>query len=533
MRPLPLALAAALMASAPAPPVAAQAAGAGEPASAPWPTYSLDDGGQRHSPLTQITPENAGTLTAAWTFQTGIAGHKFESTPLVVGDTLYVTGPLNAAWAVDGRTGQELWEYRRKLPPLDSIRPCCGLVNRGFALRGDRLFMGTLDAHLVALDRHTGEVLWDVAMAPYTDGYSGTAAPLVVGDKVIAGIAGGEFANRGFLDAYDAADGHRVWRFWTVPEPGAPGGDTWPAEAWKRGGGPTWLTGSWDPELGLVYWGVGNPNPDFYGADREGDNLYTNALVALDPDTGELRWHFQFTPHDEHDWDANEIPVLADLTVDGRPRKVVMMANRNGFFYVLDRTDGELLRAFPFAHQTWAKPDDALRARPVELPDQRPTPEGTLTCPDLYGSTNWQSPSWDPALGLFFVTAREFCQVYVSIPPPEGYPGGERTMGGRALRGPEPAWGALRAIDPLTGKTRWEVRHDAPSWAGNLSTASGLVFSGDGDGNVLAVDARSGEVLWRYQMGAPLYSAPVTYEMGGRQYVVVAAGSVLMGFALP
>ena len=499
-----------------------------------WLTYSGDYSGRRHSPLDQITPANVHQLAAVWTFQTGLAGHKFEATPIVVDGVLYVSGPLNHAWAIDGKTGRQLWRYRRDLPPEEEMRVCCGQVNRGLAIHGDRLFMGTLDAHLVALDRATGQVVWDVELADHRGGYSSTGAPLVVGNQVIVGMAGGEFANRGFLDAYDASTGQRVWRFWTVPAPGEPGSESWPAEvaSWERGGGPTWLSGTYDPELGLLYWGTGNPNPDFYGADRQGDNLYTNALIALDAETGRLRWHFQFTPHDEHDWDANQIPVLADVTLDGRPRKVVMVANRNGFFYMLDRTDGSFLRAFPFARQTWASSIDA-RGRPVEVPGQRPTPEGTLTCPDLYGATNFMSPSFDPAAGLFFVTAREVCQIYISEAPPAGYPSGERTMGGRLRAGPEPGWGALRALDPFTGEVAWEIRHAAPSWAGVLSTAGGVVFSGDSQGVLLAADARNGRVLWRYPMGAPPYAAPATFLIDGRQHVVMAAGSTLMGFALP
>jgi len=282
-----------------------------------WLTYSGDYSGRRHSPLKEVDRSNVGRLAAQWTFQTGLAGHKFEATPIAVDGVLYVTGPMNHAWAVDGKTGRQIWRYQRQLPPVSELRVCCGMVNRGFAILGDRLFMTTLDAHLVALDRKTGTVVWDIELGEHTQGYASTGAPLMVDGKVIVGVAGGEFAMRGFLDAYDPADGKRVWRFWTVPAPGEKGAETWPEEVWERGGGPTWLTGTFDPELNLLYWGTGNPNPDFYGADRQGDNLYTNALIALDVATGTLRWHFQFTPHDEHDWDANQIPVLADLTVKG------------------------------------------------------------------------------------------------------------------------------------------------------------------------------------------------------------------------
>jgi alcohol dehydrogenase (cytochrome c) len=497
-----------------------------------WLTYSGDYSGRRHSPLDQITAANAARLTPQWTFQTGIAGHKFEATPIVVDGVMYVTGPLSEAWAIDGKTGRQLWRYQHRLPPTAELRVCCGMVNRGFAVYGDRVFMTTLDAHLVALDRATGRVAWDVEIADNLQGYASTPAPLVVNDKLIVGVAGGEYAIRGFIDAYSPVDGSRIWRFWTVPAPGEPGSESWPAEVWERGGGPTWLTGTFDPELNLIYWGTGNPNPDFYGANREGDNLYTNSLVALDAETGKLRWHYQFTPHDEHDWDANQIPVLADLNVNGQPRKVVMVANRNGFFYMLDRTDGKFIRASPFIHQTWAEGIGA-DGKPIELPNQRPTPQGTLTCPDLYGGTNFMSPSFDPNAGLFFLSAREICQVFVSAAPPAGYRAGDRVMGGTIRAAPERGWGALRALDPMTGEVKWELRHQTPSWAGVLSTAGGIVFSGNAEGAFLAVDSRTGRQLYSYPMGAPVYSAPTTFMIDGRQYVTLATGSILTAFALP
>jgi alcohol dehydrogenase (cytochrome c) len=500
-----------------------------------WLTYSGDYTGQRHSPLKQITPANAGQLTAQWTFQTSVTTGfttKFEATPIVVDGILYQTGPLNYAWAIDGKTGRQIWRYQRLLPPVDTLKVCCGLVNRGFAIYRNRLYMTTLDAHLVALDIKTGKEVWNVAMADYKAGHAATVAPLIVKDKVVVGIAGGEYAIRGFLDAYDWDTGKRAWRFWTVPAPGEPGSETWPAETWDRGGAPTWVTGSYDPELNLIYWGTGNPNPDFFGDNRQGDNLYSGSLIAVDADTGTLKWHFQFTPHDEHDWDANQIPVLADLTIGGRARKVVMSANRNGFFYVLDRTTGEFLSAKPYIKQTWAKEIDA-KGRPVELPDQRPTPKGTMTCPDLFGGTNYMSPSYDPAAGLFFVSARETCMVYVSQAPPPGYKAGDRTMGGSLRPTADRGSGALRAIDPLTGTVKWELKHQSPAWSGVLSTAGGVVFTGDNEGNAIAADSRTGKELWRYQLGHPLYGAPSTHMIDGRQYVMVPAGTTLTAFALP
>jgi alcohol dehydrogenase (cytochrome c) len=498
-----------------------------------WLMYSGDYSSKRHSPLTQITPANVNQLAAQWTFQTSVvtspnAITKFEATPVVIDGIFYFTGINNYAWAIDGRTGKQIWRYQRALP--QGMKVCCGPVNRGFAVYRDRLFMTTLDAHVIALDAKTGRVIWDVPMIEFNLGYSGTVAPLVVKDKLIVGVAGGEFAARGFIDAYDPQDGKRLWRFWTIPEPGEPGGDTWPPGHYERGGGGTWLTGSYDPELNLLYWGTGNPNPDFYGEIRKGDNLYTDSVVALDPDTGRLRWHFQFTPHDEHDWDSNQIDILADLTINGRARKTLITANRNGFFYVLDRATGEFIQAKPYVKTTWATEVDA-KGRPIELPNQRPTASGTRTCPDLAGGSSFTSTSFDPSLGLFFMSARETCQTYASAAPRANYQLGDSVMGGTSReRG---GTGALRAIDPVTLERRWEVPYAGPSYSGVLSTASGLVFAADHDGTMMAVESRTGKVLWQYRFGAPLYGAATTFTIDGRQFVLVPAGSTVTAFALP
>ena len=496
-----------------------------------WLTYSGDYTGRRFSPLTQITPANAGRLAAQWTFQNGVV-NKFEATPIVIDGVMYVTGALNHAWAVDARTGRQIWHYQRQLP--QGLKVCCGMVNRGFAVYGDRLFMATLDAHFVALEMKTGKVIYDIEMAPAKDGFAATGAPLVVKDKVIAGIAGGEFANRGFLDAYNPETGERVWRFYTIPAPGEPGSDSWTGEIWQRGGGPTWLTGSYDPQLNLLYWGVGNPNPDWDGESRPGDNLYTGSLVALDPDTGTLKWHYQYTPHDTHDWDANEVPVLADITINGRPRQVVMMANRNGFFYVNDRVTGEFIRARPFVHTTWSN-EIGRDGRPVLNPGQEPTEAGTVTCPGLYGGTNFQSPSFDPTRGLFFVTARETCMRFIRRPLSPTAAPGSLTLGGSAALVSEPvkSSGALRAIDPTTGETKWEIAYDDAGWAGVLATAGGVVFSADHEGTFFAADSTTGKKLYSYQTGAAIYAPPTSYQLDGRQYVVMPSGTTLTAFALP
>jgi alcohol dehydrogenase (cytochrome c) len=497
-----------------------------------WLTYSGDYTGRRFSPLTQITPANAGQLAAQWTFQTGVV-NKFEATPVVIDGVMYVTGPLNHAWAIDARSGRQIWHYQRQLP--QGLKVCCGMVNRGFAVYGDRLFMGTLDAHFIALEMKTGKVIYDIEMAPAKDGFAATGAPLVVNGKVIAGIAGGEFANRGFLDAYNPATGERLWRFYTIPATGEPGSDSWKGEVWQRGGGPTWLTGTYDPQLNLLYWGVGNPNPDWDGESRPGDNLYTGSLVALDPDTGKLKWHFQYTPHDTHDWDANEVPVLADITVNGRARQVVMMANRNGFFYVNDRVTGEFIRARPFVHTTWSN-EIGRDGRPVLNQGQEPTEAGTVTCPGLYGGTNFMSPSFDMGRGLFFVTARETCMRYIRRPAAATPPAvGTLTLGGNAALVSEPvkSSGALRAIDPATGISKWEIPYEDAGWAGVLATAGGVVFSADHEGIFFVADSMTGKKLYSYQTGAAIYAPPTSYQVDGRQYVVMPSGSTLTAFALP
>ncbi len=493
-----------------------------------WLTYGGDYANHRHSPLTQITPQNVQRLTAQWAFQTDTLG-KFEAAPLVLDGVIYVTGPLDTGWALDARTGRQIWRYKRDLP--SGLIACCGLVNRGFGVLGDRLFKTTLDAHVVAISRKTGALLWDTAMENYRNGYSGTTAPLVVKDKVIVGIAGAEFGVRGFIDAYDAQSGKQVWRFYTTAGPGDPGHTTWrgmDAKAWEHGGGSIWVPGAYDPELNLVYWGTGNAGPDYSGAEREGDNLYTASVVALDADTGKLRWHYQFTPHDVWDYDSTQMPVLADVTLGGEPRKVVLFANRNGFFYVLDRATGKLIRGKPFIETSWAK---EIRAdgRPMLLPNTIPSEEGTKVCPDQSGGTNWMPPSFDPSLSLFFVTARESCGVFFSWK--DDYNPGDAFRGGAVQRLNEGQHSALRAIDVTTGERRWEFPYTSQSWAGVLSTASGLVFAG-ASGNLMAFDARTGKHLWHFQTGSSLYAGAITYMIDGRQYVLLPSGTTLTAFAL-
>ena len=496
-----------------------------------WITFGGSYTNQRHSPLTQITPGNVKGLLPQPTVQTATLG-TYETTPLLRYNVLYVTGPQNMAWALDARTGRQIWRYRRELPT--DLTACCGLVNRGFAMLGDKLFMVTLDAHLLALDMRTGAIVWDATLEEYKNGYAATIAPIIARDKVIVGVAGGEFGIRGFIDAYDAQTGKRAWRFYTIPAPGEPGNDTWAGDSWKTGGASVWVTGAFDPELNLLYYGIGNPGPDYHSESRLGDNLYSDSIVALDADTGKLRWHYQFTPHDVHDWDATEVPVLADLTIAGQPRKVVMFANRNGFYYTLDRTNGRIIMAKPFVMTTWAK-EIGRDGRPVLEPGHTPNEDGEITCPDITGGTNFWPPTFDPSTRTFFVNAREACMTFYAWKP--DYKPGERFTGGAGQRytsSTMPVYGALRAIDPATGERKWEFKYLRPSTAGLLSTASGLIFSGDNDGNVLALDSRTGALLWRYQMGANLHgTSATTYMVDGRQHVLVPAGTTLTAWALP
>ena len=505
-----------------------------------WATFSGDYTGQRHSPLSQITPANVGNLKEQWVFDSTlpVAGRGTEATPLFFGGRLYLTGQAGHAWAIDARTGKPEWTYRREYP--SGMVNCCGAISRGFGVLGDTLYMGTIDARLVALNVNDGTVRWESPVADGSKGYSITMAPLVVKDKVIVGVSGSEYPTRGFIDAYNARTGDREWRFYTVPAPGEAGSETWPtAAAMAIGGGGVWVAGSYDPDLNLVFYGTGNPNPAYYGQDRKGDNLYTSSLVALDVDTGKLRWHYQFTPHDLHDWDAAQVPVLATLPLKQGPTKVVMAANRNGLFYVLDRATGKVLLARPFVQTAWAKGVDA-NGRLIILNDLG---SADACIPDHRGATNFPPPSYDPARGLFFVTARETCAVYTPGPPNQPPPDRvSMTMGRGPLRvdGVD-SYMVLRALDATTGEKKWDVKYTAlPSTrmmafgGGVLSTAAGLVFAPDDEGNFRAVNSADGRVLWQAQLGAsPAGAAPMTYMLDGRQWIVTAVGSTLRAFALP
>ena len=498
-----------------------------------WLTYSGNLEAHRHSPLKQITPANVVGLKPIWIYQPAVAG-RFETSPVVVDGMMFITEPPTVVTALDPKTGRKLWRYERQLPAdLQTIG--FGRVNRGVAVLDDMVYVATLDAHLVALDSKSGAVRWDVPVADYKLGYCLTAAPLAIKGAILTGTAGGEAGIRGFIDAYDPKTGKKLWRFHTIPGPGEPGNETWAKdekgnETWKTGGGSTWVTGSYDTKSNTVYWGVGNPGPDWNGDFRQGDNLYTCSLVALDGATGKLKWHFQFTPHDTHDWDATEIPVLADMTIRGKARKVVIMANRNAFYYVLDRDSGEFLVGTPYAKQTWAKGLDD-KGRPEVIPGSEPSVEGTLVWPSLQGATNWFSPSYDQANGMFYVAVREMGSYYykgeAEYKPGTFFAGG----GERALKADD-NHGAIRGLDAVTGKRKWEFKLQSPPWAGVLSTAGGLVFGGTNEGNFFALDAKSGAALWNFQTGGDIAANPVSFLVDGKQRVAIAAHGALIVFGL-
>jgi alcohol dehydrogenase (cytochrome c) len=494
-----------------------------------WMTYSGDYSGKRFSALDQINAANAHAIVAKWVYQTAATG-KLETTPLVVDGILYATAQDNRAFALDARTGRPIWMYQRQVP--SDIRPCCGRVNRGLAILGDKVFMGTLDAHVIALDAKTGNVAWDVVAADYRSGHSFTVAPLVVKDLVIIGISGGEYGVRGFIDAYEATTGARKWRFYTVPGPGEPGHDTWEGYSWKVGGAPAWNTGTYDAATNQIFWPTGNPAPSNRGEGRAGDNLYSNSLLALNADTGKLNWYFQFTKHDEHDWDATQVPVIIDTTIDTGGKHLIAQANRNGFFYVIDRTTGKLVSANPYGKTTWSDAKDS-DGRPIANKEATPTLEGHTVCPGALGTTNFMPPTYDPQTTLFYVTARDQCDIFSTAPQP--YEAGHAYYGSAYFPSEDarPYLGFLKAIDPTTGQVKWKFQHTSPTWSGVLSTAGGLVFSGDAEGNFIAFDAASGKPLWHFQMGGAVYAAPMAFAVDGKEYVAVAAGSSVYAFGLP
>jgi len=493
-----------------------------------WMMYSGTLDSQRYSRLDQIDKSNVAELEMKWSYQIPVID-RAETVPTVVDGIMFITEAPSNLTAVDARTGRVYWRYDHELP--DDLRICCGRNNRGVAILGETLFMSTLDAHLVAIDARTGNVLWDTEVADYEAGYSKTAAPLIVKDKVVTGIAGGEFGIRGFIDAYDPATGELEWRTYAIPGPGEPGNDSWSGDSWKTGGAATWITGSYDPDLNLIYWGTGNPGPDWNGDVRLGDNLYSDSALALDGDTGEIAWHFQFTPHDVHDYDSIQVPILADIEYQGSTRKVMMWANRNAFFYTIDRATGEFLEGDAYASQTWAQGLDP-NGRPIRVPGMAPTYEGILVSPPIVGATNWYSPGYSQQTGLFYVTSFDGEQEFFKRD--EDYEEGERfTGGGGRYNQPMDAFhSSIRAINPATAQIEWEFPIMPRSSAGITTTAGGIVFTGSADGYFFALDAATGEELWHISLGARVHAAPMTYAVDGEQFVTIASGNVVYTFGL-
>jgi PQQ-dependent dehydrogenase (methanol/ethanol family) len=490
-----------------------------------WPSYNGSLNGNRYSTLNQINTANAGRLQLAWSYQ--IPYSPLEMTPLVSDGVMIVTGP-NQVCALDSRSGRQIWCYTRPRNDANKISGDAALgANRGAALKGDRVYFETDNAHLICLNLLTGALIWEAALPELPFHYGSTSAPLVAGDLVIAGVAGGDAPLRGFLDAYNATTGERVWRFWTVPKPGEPKSETWKGKAIEQGGGATWFTGSYDESTGTLYWPTGNPFPDTDGDDREGTNLYTNCVIALDVKTGKLKWHYQFTPHDLHDWDATEPMPLVDTQYQGRDRKLLLQANRNGFFYVLDRTSGELLLGKPFVKKlTWSTGIGA-DGRPQLAEGNKVTRIGVKACPAVRGATNWYSTAFDPNARLFYVMAVEDCNIYQ-----------QSKLGGYVpYRDPsDPGQKFLRALNIETGKIVWEIPQVGPpesNYSGVLATAGGLVFYGETGGSFAAVESKTGKTLWHSDTGQIWKASPMTYMVNGRQYVAIAAGGTVFSFALP
>ena len=505
-----------------------------------WLMYWGDYQGTHFSSLAQIDATNARQLRSVWAMP--MPGDSvLEGTPLVVDGVMYATGGGTPATvtALDARTGRQIWRWTR---PQRVVNPYeINRYSRGVSMLGHRLFVGTLDGALVALDTRTGLPLWETQVADTMDGYSITSPPLMVKDKVILGVAGGEFATRGFIDAYEAATGKRLWRFNTIPGPGEFGHETWKGESWKTGGGATWLTGTYDPELDTVYWPVGNPAPQIDRSVRgDLDNLFSDSVVALDPDTGQRKWHYQFTPNDGHDWDSVQNMMLVDRMWRGQSRKLLMHADRNGHFYVLDRTNGTFLSGTPFVYQNWNSGFD-VKGRPLSIPGSNSSGEGSfLVYPTVSGATNFQAPSYSPMTGWLYLEYAEGGQQYASAPAEiergRQYLGRSPLMGRPLVRGPNdpPPGAGIKAINPEDGKTMWDFKlFRGSNTNGLMATAGGVVFGASRDGNIVALDARTGTHLWHFQTGGNMAASPMSYAVDGRQYVAISAGNVLFSFALP
>ncbi|HEY1242909.1 MAG TPA: PQQ-binding-like beta-propeller repeat protein [Bryobacteraceae bacterium] len=497
-----------------------------------WPTYHGDPSGNRYSKLTQIDKSNVSRLAPKWIFPISNVA-MVENTPLVVNGLMYVSS-ANECWALDAGTGRQVWHYQRARTKGVAGNAAIGF-NRGVAIAEDRLFMLTDNAHIISLNRFNGELLWETEMADWHVNYNGTSAPLVVGNLVVTGHAGGDEGARGFVAAFDRNSGKEVWRFWTVPQPGEPGSETWKGKGIEHPSAATWMTGTFDPQLDTVYWPAGNPGDDFYGDDRDGDNLYSDSIVALDAKTGKLKWYFQFTPHDIHDWDAQEPPVLVDTNWHGQPRKLLLQANRNGFFYVLDRVTGEFLLGKQFLKKlNWASGLDA-KGRPIlnQLPEQ--PGGGIYVCPGFQGGANWYSTSFNPDTGLYYFQALERCNIFNKLHTE--WQAGKGYMGGSARPAPgETFVKSVRALNIQTGEIAWDLPQGpapATASAGLLSTATGLVFFGENTGSFMAADAASGRPVWEFPTNQIFRASPMTYVFDNKQYIAIATGQGILAFALP
>jgi alcohol dehydrogenase (cytochrome c) len=507
-----------------------------------WLMYGRTYDAHRYSPLMQVNKKNVKSLVPVWTFQTGVLDG-FESTPLIIDGIMYITTPWNHAYAIDCKTGSQIWHYQKSLP--ENMALCCDAVNRGFAALGDRLYMTTLDAHLVCLDRNTGEEVWDTEITINGDdgkeikqiyklAYSATVAPLVVKDKVIMGISGAEYGIRGFIDAYNAKTGKRAWRFHTVPsaddkaEHAKKAVASWEGKSWMTGGGSAWVTGTYDPKLNTLYWGVGNPSPDFNGDVRKGDNLYTCSILALNPDDGTYKWHFQNSPHDLWDYDGVNEPLLVDIERDGKTIKALVQAHRNGYFYCLNRENGQFIYGKPFCEVNWTdrkKGADGLdekTGRPFVNPMALPTEKGVRVCPGAAGGKEWNPMAYSPQTGLAYVPVINNCAKFTS--GKAFFIKGQPYWGSSLTLIDNQASGSFKAIDVKTGKIKWDVATRSPMVAGVLATAGGLVFTGDAEGYFTAYDADDGKALWNFQCGSGHHASPITYTLEGRQYIAVCVG---------
>ena len=497
-----------------------------------WLTYGGNYSSWRYSGLKQVDTSNVDQLKMKWVYQLSHQGI-FESTPLVEGGIMYVTEPPTTVTALDVRTGRPVWQWTAPMPHrLLTI----GLfpTNRGVALLGDSVYVATIDAHLACLDAKTGALKWMVEIGNNAEGVAITQAPLALDGKIVVGMGGGEAGLRGYIDAYDAKTGTRLWRLYAVPSAGEEGVNTWEGNSWKYGGATTWNTGAYDPETNTIFWGTGNPAPDWNGDARKGDNLYSCTLLAIDANTGKMKWYFQFSPHETHDWDAAEPPILFDAKINGQMRHLVVQADRNAFYYVLDRDTGKFITGQAYAKQTWAKGLDS-NGRPIELPDNQPTKKGNLIYPSITGAVNWTSPSYSPLTGDVYVDTREQGAVYYkgnptmepANPADTGGGGGQKVIGGDQM------YSAVRALEGTTGDRKWQFKMVGDSWTGTLATAGNLVFCADAEGDFFALNAADGKPLWHVQLGNSVRANPITYEVDGKQYVEAAAGNSIFTFSLP